>query len=244
MEVSRDVKPAACLLEAFNFVIVHRWPCLLRAVPIVMLTALLAWLETNILERTDIFRVVINDLLYAIFAVFWHRYTLLARERDQSDYGLAFGLREMKFAGAMLAYAGVSYLVARIFIAGGGGSIMSVVVFISLLLLSFLPLMFVFPAIALDHPLALSLFARRVVEMSLPLVGTFLLGIVGIAGLYVLVYLPVLLLAALNRPGVAGVLFYLFSSFLIMPFILAVFISFVSILYREAMGTATSSVHP
>ncbi|MCF8467402.1 MAG: hypothetical protein K9G33_08390 [Sneathiella sp.] len=233
----RDVKPTACLLEAFRFVVVHRWPCLLRAVPVVLLTALIAWLETNILASAEYFRMVFNELLYAIFAVYWHRYTILSRERESSSFGLQFGLREIKFAGAMLAYVIVTYILARTFVASGGASSNStIILFIIVLLLSFLPLMFVFPAIALDQPLAPARFAERIFEMFLPLVGTLLLALVAVAGLYALIYMPFLLMMLLKRPDMAGILFYLVSSFVIMPFIMAVFVSFVAILFRDAIG--------
>ena len=237
MEMIRDVKPTACLLEAFRFVVIHRWPCLLRAVPVVLLTALIAWLETNILASAEYFRLVLNELLYAIFAVYWHRYTILRQERESSSFGLQFGLREIKFAGAMLAYVIVTYILARTFVASGGASSSSTIsLFIFVLLLSFLPLMFVFPAIALDQPLTLTRFAERIFEMFLPLVGTVLLALVAIVGLYALIYMPFLLMMLLKRPDMAGILFYLVSSFVIMPFIMAVFVSFVAILFRDAIG--------
>jgi len=227
----------ACLLEAFRFVLAHRWPCLFRAVPVVLLTALVAWLETNILASAEYFRLVVNELLYAIFAVYWNRYTLLAEDRQRADFGLSFGLREIKFAGAMLVFVLISYLLARAFIGSFGvGSTSSVIVFMGGLVLVFMPLMFIFPAIALDQPLRLSLFASRTMEMMLPLIGTFLLGVVAVLGLYVLIYLPTLLLAVLQFAELAGPLFYLISSFLIMPFILAVSVSFVSLLFGRAIG--------
>ena len=96
--------------------------------------------------------------------------------------------------------------------------------------------MFVFPAIALDQPLALKEFARTIIDMFLPLLGTLLLGLVAVIGLYVLIYMPMLLLILMNKPDLAGILFFVLSSFLIMPFIMAVFISFLSILFRETIG--------
>ncbi|WP_339632467.1 hypothetical protein [uncultured Sneathiella sp.] len=237
MELSRPVKPTACLLEAFRFVILHRWPCLVRAVPVIIMTGLISWLETNILASADYFRLVLNELLYAIFAVYWSRYTLLRFERENEGFGLHFGLREIKYAGALIGYVVITYVLAKIYVAsGGGGSGASLVLFVALLLLCFMPLMFVFPAIALDQPLALTNFAKSVLEMFFALVGTFLLALVAVVGLYALIYMPMLLLVLLNKPDLAGAVFYLLSSFLIMPFVLAVFISFLSILYREAIG--------
>ncbi|MEX1034659.1 MAG: hypothetical protein WDZ54_01790 [Sneathiella sp.] len=237
MEPTRLVKPTACLLEAFRFVILHRWPCLIRAVPVIVMTGLISWLETNILASADYFRLVMNELLYAIFAVYWSRYTLIGVERESAAFGLHFGLREIKFAGALLGYVLITYILARIYVAGGGGGTgASLVLFVILLLLCFMPLMFVFPAIALDQPLALSEFAKSVLEMFFALVGTFLLALVAVVGLYILIYMPMLLLILLNKPDLAGAVFYLLSSFLLMPFVLAVFISFLSILYRESIG--------
>ncbi|MBO0334590.1 hypothetical protein J0X12_13255 [Sneathiella sp. CAU 1612] len=237
MEITHTVKPTACLLEAFRFVIGHRWPCLFRAVPVVMMTALIAWLETNILAAADYFRLVVNEILYAIFSVYWHRYTVFKFERRNPSFGLHFGLREIKFAGAMLGYVLITYVLAKVYVASGGdGSSASIMLFVTLLCLCFMPLMFIFPAIALDQPLALKDFARTVIDMFLPLVGTFLLALVAVVGLYVLIYMPMLLLILMNKPDMAGILFFVLSSFLIMPFILAVFISFLSILFRETVG--------
>lgn len=239
MEISQTVKPTACLLEAFRFVIRHRWPCLIRAVPVVAMTALIAWLETNILAAADYFRLVVNELLYAIFAVYWHRYTLLGFERENSAFGLQFGLREIKFAGAMIGYVIITYLLARVYVASGGdASSASIVLFMGLLLLCFMPLMFIFPAIALDQPMRIGHFARSIIDMFLPLIGTLMLALIAVIGLYILIYMPMLLLILMNRPDMAGIVFYALSSFLIMPFIMAVFISFLSILYRESIGIA------
>ena len=208
-----------------------------RAVPVVMMTGLIAWLETNILAPAEYFRLVVNEIFYAIFAVYWHRYTVFKFERRNPAFGLHFGLREIKFAGAMLSYVVVTYILAKAYVASGGdGSSASIVLFVTLLCLCFMPLMFVFPAIALDQPLALKEFARTIIDMFLPLVGTFLLGLVAVVGLYVLIYMPMLLLILLNKPELAGIVFFVLSSFLIMPFIMAVFLSFLSILYRETIG--------
>lgn len=235
--MTHTVKPTSCLLEAFRFVIGHRWACLLRAVPVVMMTGLIAWLETNILAPAEYFRLVVNDIFYAIFAVYWHRYTVFKHERRNPSFGLHFGLREIKFAGAMLVYLLITYLLAKIYVVSGGdGSSASIVLFVTLLCFCFMPLMFVFPAIALDQPMSLKEFARTVIDMFLPLVGTFLLALVAVIGLYVLIYMPMLLLILMNMPDMAGILFFVLSSFLIMPFILAVFISFLSILFRETIG--------
>lgn len=237
MEMTHTVKPTTCLLEAFRFVIGHRWPCLFRAVPVVMMTGLIAWLETNILAAAEYFRLVVNEIFYAIFAVYWHRFTVFKFERRNPSFGLHFGLREIKFAGSMLAYVVVTYLLARVYVVSGGdASSASIVLFVALLCLCFMPLMFVFPAIALDQPLALKEFARTIIDMFLPLLGTLLLGLVAVIGLYVLIYMPMLLLILMNKPDLAGILFFVLSSFLIMPFIMAVFISFLSILFRETIG--------
>ena len=237
MEMTHTVKPTSCLLEAFRFVIGHRWACLFRAVPVVLMTGLIAWLETNILAAAEYFRLIVNEIFYAIFAVYWHRYTVFKFERRNPSFGLHFGLREIKFAGAMLGYVLITYVMAKIYVTSGGdGSGASIMLFITLLCFCFMPLMFVFPAIALDQPLALKDFARTVIDMFLPLVGTFLLGLVAVVGLYVLIYMPMLLLILMNKPDAAGILFYVLSSFLIMPFIMAVFISFLSILFRETIG--------
>jgi hypothetical protein len=48
--------------------------------------------------------------------------------------------------------------------------------------------------------------------------------------------MPMLLLILMNKPDLAGIVFFVLSSFLIMPFIMAVFISFLSILFRETIG--------
>lgn len=237
MEALSTLRPAAALLEAFRFVLAHRYACLMRAVPVIMMAGLIAWAETNILADAKYFRLVMNDILYAIFAVYWHRYTLLPSERAARGFGLGFGLREIKYAGAMVGFAIVTYLLARIYTASGGGEARaSLLLFIALLLLCYLPLMFIFPAIALDQPIRPLRFAQVVIDMFLPLLGVLLLGLVAVVGLYCLIYLPLLLLVLMQRPAAAGLLFYLLSSYLILPFVLAVSISFVSLLYRQAVG--------
>lgn len=241
MEIHRDINPSVCLLEAFRFVIDHRWPCLIRAFPVVAITAFLAWLQTNILAQTDFFILVANELLYAIFAVYWHRYTVLEDQRVEAGFGLNFGLREIKFAGAMLGYVLASYLLARAFFATlGSGSTSSLVVFACLLLLVFLPFILIFPAIALDQPIRLSLCIRRIFDIMLPLIGTVLLGLVAAAGVYLLIFLPAGFLATLFGPSFAKMLVSTIASFLVMPFVMAVAISFVSILFRDLMGVPPS----
>ncbi len=233
---TQTARPAAALLDAFRFVIAHRWPCLVRAVPVIVMTGLIAWLETNILASAEYFRLVVNDILYAIFAVYWHRYTLLEEARESPESGLHFGLREIRYAGAMVGAAIVTLVLGKLYVVSNGGNVSaaSVVLFVGLLLLCFLPLMFVFPAIALDQPIRLVPFVRSVIDMFLPLLGVMLLALVAVVGLYGLIYLPMLLLVLLKWPEMAGILFYLLSSFVIMPFVLAVGISFVSFLYRDA----------
>jgi len=237
MELTRDVKPSHCLLAAFRFVIAHRWPCLVRAVPVVVLTAIIAWLETNILAKAEFFTLVVNELLYAIFAVYWHRYTVLTVEREGEGFGLHFGIREIKFAAAMLIFVFGSYLLGRAFVAMvGDQSVLQVVVFSCFLLLCFLPLILVFPAIALDQPVHITLFITRTLEIFIPLLGTVLLGIVAAAGIYLLVFLPTALLAVFSNTVFLEILGSLVATFVVMPFILAVSVSFISILFRETIG--------
>ncbi|MCR9212546.1 MAG: hypothetical protein NXI13_02425 [Proteobacteria bacterium] len=239
MEMRADIRPTAALLEAFRFVIDHRWPCLIRAVPIVIMTGFIAWLETNILARTEFFPLVMNEILYAIFAVYWHRYTLLEEDRLSPDFGLHFGIREIKFAAVMLLYVLVTYVLATAFLAAmGTGSASSILIFIIALGLAFLPIILMFPAIALDQPLRPGYFARRIFEIFLPLLGTVLLGIVAAVGLYLLIFLPLGLLAILMGTTFAEILVSVVASFLVMPLVLAVSVSFVSFLYRDMIGLA------
>lgn len=241
MEAFSTVRPAAALLEALRFVLAHRYACLLRAVPIIMATGLIAWLETNILADAHYFRLVVNDLLFAIFAVFWHRYSLLEEVRSAPGFGLQFGLREIKYAGVMIGLAILTFILARLYASSGGGdSRASLLLFVALLMLCYLPVMFVFPAIAVDEPIHPLPFAQTVIDMFLPLLGVLLMGVVAVIGLYALIYMPLLLLVLMQRPAAAGLLFYLLSSYLILPFVLAVGISFVSILYRQAIGGAAA----
>lgn len=239
MDMRADIRPTVILLEAFRFVIHHRWPCLLRAVPVVIMTGIIAWLETNILARTEFFPLVMNELLYAVFAVFWHRYTLKEESRTGPDAGLHFGVREIKFAAVLLLYVLVTYVLATAFLAVmGTGSAGEILIFIILLSLAFLPIILIFPAIALDQPVRPAYFAGRIFEIFLPLLGTVILGIVACAGLYLLIFLPLGLLAILMDTTFAEILISIVGSFLVMPLALAVSVSFVSFLYRDMIGLA------
>ena len=243
MELTQEIKPTECLLRAFRFVVAHRWPCLLRAVPIALLTALIAWLETNILANAEFFALVMNELLYATFAVYWHRYTVLETERLRDGFGLFFGLREIKFAAAMLSFVIASYLLELAFLGALGIQTTSrLVVFSVFLLLAFLPFLLVFPAIALDQPVRLDLLARRIFEMFLPLIGTIILGSVAAGGIYLLIFLPAVLLTIVTGSNIPVILISSIVTFLVTPFILAVSVSFVSILFRETVGIMRPSV--
>ncbi|MEH6548018.1 MAG: hypothetical protein V7701_16390, partial [Sneathiella sp.] len=114
-------------------------------------------------------------------------------------------------------------------------SISSVFVVIAVVYLAFLPFIFLFPAIALDQPLQIGVFARRILDMIVPLVGTIFMGLVAIVGISILLYLPGILIA-LQNPDLGDLVIFLTSSFVIAPFVLAVTITFVSFLYRQSLG--------
>jgi hypothetical protein len=231
-----EVRPTVCLFDAFRFVLAHRWPCLIRAVPIVLLTGIIAWLETNILAAAEYFTLVIREIIYAIFAVFWHRYTLRPDLREEMGFGLSFGLREIKFAAALLGIVIISYILGRSLVGAVGiETASSDFVLIAVAYMAFLPFIFVFPAIALDQPLRYGTFARRILDMFFPLVGTIFLGLVATLGISILLFMPGILIATRDA-NVGGFIIFLVSSFVIAPFVLAVTVTFISFLYRQSLG--------
>lgn len=231
-----EVRPTVCLFDAFRFVLAHRWPCLIRAVPIILVTGIIAWLETSILAAAEYFTLILREILYAIFAVFWHRYTLRPDLRDQMGFGLAFGLREIKFAAVLLGFVLASYLLGRSLVSAVGvSSVSSVFVVIVAVYLVFLPLIFVFPAIALDQPLRIGQFAQRILDMLFPLIGTIFLGLVAVSGISILLYMPGILIATQDI-NLGSIIIFMISSFVIAPFVLAVTVTFISFLYRQSLG--------
>ncbi|USG59917.1 hypothetical protein NBZ79_12095 [Sneathiella marina] len=231
-----EVRPTICLFDAFRFVLAHRWPCLIRAVPVILLTGIMTYLESSLLAAAEYFSLVMKELIYAIFAVFWHRYVLRPDLRGEMGFGLAFGLREIKFAAALLGFVVISYLLGGSLVSAVGvKSVSSVFVIIAAVYLCFLPFIFLFPAIALDQPLQIGLFVRRILDILVPLIGTIFLGLVAIVGISVLLYLPGIVIA-LRHPDLGDMVLFVTSSFVIAPFVLAVTITFVSFLYRTSLG--------
>lgn len=231
-----EVRPTVCLFDAFRFVLAHRYPCLLRAIPVILLTGFMALLETSILAAAEYSALIMKEIFYAIFAVFWHRYVLRPDLRAQMGFGLAFGLREIKFAAALLGFVVTSYHLGSL-LAGAVGvsSISSVFVIIAVVYMVFLPFVFLFPAIALDQPLQIGVFAQRVLDIFLPLIGTIFMGLVAVVGISMMLYLPGILIAT-NYPDLGNAVIFMTSSFVITPFVLAVTITFVSFLYRQSLG--------
>lgn len=223
------------VIAASLFVVQHALPCFMRGLPIIIAMGALAFINNLTNGSFAIAAQVIEAFLYAIFAVAWHRYSLLPEVRARHGFPLTFGLREIKF-GALIVVVSLASMFISTMLAAVLPDEAAIVVIVILILIASAMLVFFYPAIALDQPID----GGRFVQEGLALIFSFIIG--GILAMLIFI-LPVGA-AALIAFGIASMFGAVtlvaiavgVINFIASVFIIAIMVSTASFLYRDVIG--------
>ncbi|TNE42535.1 MAG: hypothetical protein EP348_00160 [Alphaproteobacteria bacterium] len=224
------------LAEAVLFTFKEMGPLMKRGLPVLGVLILFQLASIYLLPQLTYAHKAVQTVLYSIFAVSWHRFTLLPESRSRPGFPLAFGMREILFAlvaaaltfmPSLLLYPVLSTLLPR------EAAIITVAV-ISLLV--YIALLFVFPAIALDQKIRLELFCRENFKLFFSYI---IAGIIGLFATWLLSLGVSFVLSTLAKltgdMRTLTIIFTLISSFLSILF-LGIFVSTISYLFRDVIG--------
>lgn len=223
------------VIAATHFVIGNAGACFKRGLPIVVAMAVLAFLTNLINGYFALAAELVESFLYAIFAVAWHRYSLLPKAREKSGFALSFGLREIKFGGVIVVVSQIVYIVNSALVAVLPETAAIVAVFIFVVLASSM-LVFFYPAIALDQPID----AKHFLHEGLTLIFSFMLG--GIVAMLIFIVPTVAAaviafgLAAVLGPDTAITVAVAVVNFAALVIIIAITVTSASFLYRDVIG--------
>ncbi|MDF2367238.1 hypothetical protein [Sneathiella sp.] len=223
------------MIAATVFVVQNAGACFMRGLPVVVAMGVLAYINVLTNGSFAIAGQAIESFLYAIFAVAWHRYSLLPEVREKRGFALSFGLREIKFGALIVVVSLIGYVVTSALVAVLPDEAAIVVVLILVLVASSI-LVFFYPAIALEQPIDGGLF----VQEGLTLIFSFILG--GLLAMLIFI-LPVGA-AALIAFGIASMfgavtmvaILVGVVNFIAWVIIIAIMVSTASFLYRDVIG--------
>jgi|TARA_R110001606_G_scaffold3642_19_gene16515 hypothetical protein len=231
------------ILAAGAFVFGNFGDCLARGLP-VFLVALLIEIGLGFFSQGfSIAGQVISMILFSIFAVSWHRYTLLPAERMRKGFALAFGLREIRFAGLAIGTTVLGLLVFLAFTAlltSGIGAIIGLVIMAPV----YMTVLFMYPAIALDQPLDLSLFLKKGVSLILSyIVALGMVMLILVAPLAILFFAMNLITDIFDHSTAATIILLVVNLFLSVLFV-AITVTTASFLYRDMIGLRGEAAPP
>jgi flagellar biosynthesis protein FliQ len=169
------------IFRASGFVLRNLGPCLLRALPVIILAAVLHLPQLQETLSITFLPELLEPFAYAVFAVAWHRYTILSSERQRNGLIPRFGLRELKFGLVSLAITLALLAITEGFslILGEGPTFIFITVLIYFI--AGIGLMFVFPAIAFDQPVDMVQFIQEALKLLGSLIVAILLASVVVA---------------------------------------------------------------
>ncbi|MZR31998.1 hypothetical protein [Sneathiella litorea] len=223
------------ILAAGAFVFENVGACLRRGLPI-FLVALLIEIGLGVLTTDfSIALQLINIILFSIFAVSWHRYTLLPAERGRKALALGFGLREIKFAGLGVGTAVIALAVFFAFTAllkSGAGAIISLL----LMLPVYMTVLFMYPAIALDQPINLGLFLKKGMSLIVSYVIAVVMVVLILIAPMAILYFAMNLITDIIDQSIVAMVILLLVNLLISIFFVAILVSTASFLYRDVIG--------
>ncbi len=226
-------------LQAIGFVFQNFKPFLLRALPAFAAILVLELTKTQITGDYWPLSPVIMTMLYAVFIVSWHRYTLLPEERTRKGVMFSFGLREIKLGAVLLLVYFVNFGIGKIVLSvtpqeilGFSYTTASYLFF----LISSLLLFFVYPAIAIDHPIRLKLFWSRAFRLFFSFVFASLLAIGVLIIISILQLVFHYLIDGIGAGGLVALIPVLIFSYLIIFLQYALLASTASFLYRDVIG--------
>ncbi|MAZ03007.1 MAG: hypothetical protein CMN56_07700 [Sneathiella sp.] len=221
-------------VTAIYFVLQNIRPCLHRAALIILISSIIVTLGNladGVLASWASFFLV---LLYAVFAVSWHRYSLIPGERNLKGFAVRLGMREVKY-GLFALFASLLLVFIGIFLAASLPEEIALVLTAIVMLFPVCILAFFYPAIALDQPIRLGLFLTKAVEYSFSIVLAFLFWLLISGGLIGATAAISLIIGSILSSIVGGVIMALGLS-VVFSVTLAVWISTVTFLYYNVIG--------
>lgn len=236
--MTRKISVIGTIIEAIRFVFSNWGDCLYRALPILFLVATVSYLQNFLGGILLLVAKLAEPFLYAMFAVSWHRFSVLKSERHRKGLPYKFGKRELKFGALSVAS---TFLFA--FLLQSLTSLLppigALITFLVILVPVTLTLIFIYPAIALDQPLRLSLFFMKGVRQIISFVIAFVIvGVISfsIAGL---VSLALPLLVEVISPNAIKLITFIVGQLVLTPVFLALMASTASFLFRDVIGMET-----
>ncbi len=182
----------------------------------------------------------LEPFLYAMFAVAWHRYSVLESERSRRGFPYRYGKRELKFGAASVLFALLVSSLAQFV----GRFLPQEIALISLPILLtpiLATVIFIYPAIALDQPLRIRLFLNEGLKLILSFVFAAIVILIVIALLTAMAYFGFPILASIFTPAALEVLFFVLYNLIIIPLVLAITTSSASFLYKAVIGLEEES---
>lgn len=223
------------LVLAARFVFHNFRACIFRALPVLFLVSLLTYIQSflgGVFSEMDRY---VSPFLYAMFAVSWHRYSVLEAVRKQGGIPYQFGSREMMF-GALSAFSTLFITWVLATLAKNFDQEIAVLLFFAFLVPVLVTLVFIYPAIALDQPLRI----RQFLKEGIILLPSFIVALLFV-GLCTLIvggggYLLIALLSTIFTPPALKIILFVSVNLVMGPIILAITASSASFLYRDVIG--------
>ncbi|MCG8490424.1 MAG: hypothetical protein MI743_02310 [Sneathiellales bacterium] len=235
------LKVTYCLFDAISFVFKNYMACLYRVLPVLFTVSILSWLLATFSPTLGIATGWVGKILisfcYAMFAVSWHRYSVLEEEQRIKGFSYRFGRREIKFGLLSVAFA----LFIQILLSSLEQFLqqdLALLLFALLMIPILITVFFIYPAIALDQPLQL----RRYLNEGVKLIFSFIVAMVAI-GIMILVLRWALMfgLAFLQnvfQPGALKMVLFVGYNLVAIPLFLAITTGTASFLYKDVIGLA------
>lgn len=237
--MTQKISVIGTLFEAIKFVFSNWGDCLYRALPILFLVASVSYLQNYLGGILLLAAKLVEPFLYAMFAVSWHRFSILKSERHTKGLPYKLGKRELKF-GALSVASTFLFVFLLQSLASLLPPIGAMITFLVILVPITLTLIFVYPAIALDQPLRVRLFfvksVRQIVSFMIAIV---IVGVIGFS-FASLTSLALPILIKVISPDAIKLMTFIVGQLVLTPVFLALMASTASFLYRDIIGMQTA----
>ncbi len=224
-----------CIFEAVKFVFGNFLDCIFRVLPILFLVSLLAWAQSIFGGLIALIGEILEPFLYAMFAVAWHRFSVLKSEQTRRGFFYGFGMRELKFGAASVLFAYLLKLLGSILVQTLPQEL-ALIAFLIIMLPLLVTLVFIYPAIALDQPLRLRLFLNEGLKLTWSFIVAIVVVSVAIAALTAVAYFSLKILTTIFTPAALQLLIFIAYNLIIIPLVLAISTSSASFLYKAVIG--------
>lgn len=235
------LKVTYCLFDAISFVFKNYMACLYRVLPVLFVVSVLTWLLATFSPTLGVATGWVGKVLlsfcYAMFAVSWHRYSILEEEQKINGFSYRFGRREVKFGLLSVAFA----LFIQILLASLEQLLqqeLALLLFVILMIPILITVFFVYPAIALDQPLQL----RRFLNEGVKLIFSFIVAIIAIGIMIFLLRWALMfglgIMKNIFQPGALKIVLFVGYNLVAIPLFLAITTGTASFLYKDVIGLA------